>query len=85
MKLKNIDWKSLITNALFALYLVVTGAVLGLGLSDRLAEKRLDDLATNQQTMTQFLVQNHNRLNKRVDILEQRQDGMLPLPTKEEK
>lgn len=91
MKLKNIDWKQLGINAGFAVSFTMTAGIIAAVLTaptpkpGPTIEEQLKVIQANQQTMTQFLVQNHNRLNKRVDLLEQRQDGMLPLPTKEER
>lgn len=89
MKLKNIDWAEVVG---FSIVVMVIGAALAMIVilaahqpkPGPTIEEQLKVIQHNQQTMIQFLVQNHNRLNKRVDLLEQRQDGMLPLP-KEEK
>lgn len=88
MKLRNIDWELVCMNAALVMLIPLVTWFLIVAFTQPkpgpTIEEQLQVIQANQQTMTEFLVQNHNRLNKRVDLLEQRQDGMLPLPTKEE-
>ena len=84
MKLKNIDWSNVGYVVSLSLFAVVILAKVTEPKHGPTIEEQLKVIQANQQTMTKFLVQSHNRLNKRQDILELRQNGALPLP-KEEK